>query len=224
MILSILGKKVGMTQIFDETGAVVPVTVIEAGPCHVLQVRTAEKDGYNALQLGFADRKAKRTNKPLTGMFNKAGVSPKRFIREIPSDGEEHKVGDAITVDVLKDIKFVDVIGTSKGKGFQGAVKVWHFHGQPASHGAMGHRVVGSIGSSAYPSRVLKGLHMAKHMGNKRVQSRGLKVVKVIPEKNLVLVKGAVPGFDGSFVIVKKCTEYMAVRKEKAKVKAEAPK
>jgi len=220
MILSILGKKVGMTQIFDETGAVVPVTVIEAGPCPVLQVKTVEKDGYNALQIGFSDRRVKRTNKPLTGMFKKAGVSPKRFVREIPTDGEEHKVGDSITVDVLKDIKFVDVIGTSKGKGFQGAVKVWHFHGQPASHGAMGHRVVGSIGSSAYPSRVLKGLHMAKHMGNVRVQARGLKVVKVIPEKNLVLVRGAVPGFNGSFVIVKKCAEYMSTRKEKVKTEA----
>lgn len=223
MIASILGKKIGMTQVFDERGRVVPVTVIEAGPCQILQVKTAAKDGYNALQLGFWEKREKRTSKPLAGVFKKAGVSPKRFIREVPNDGEEHKVGDAITVEVMKDIAYVDVIGTSKGKGFQGAVKMWHFHGQPASHGAMGHRVPGSIGSSAFPSRVLKGLHMATHMGNKRYQARGLQVVKVMPEKNLILVKGAVPGFDGAFVIVKKCRDYMYTRKSRVRVQAPQP-
>jgi large subunit ribosomal protein L3 len=222
MILSILGKKIGMTQIFDSNGKIVPVTVIEAGPCQVLQVKTTATDGYDALQLGFADKREKNTSKPLMGVFKKAGSTPKRFIREIPSDGEEHKAGDVIKVDIFNEIKHVDVIGTSKGKGFQGAVKMWHFHGQPATHGAMGHRVPGSIGSSAYPSRVLKGLRMATHMGANRVMVKGLQVAKVIPEKNLILVKGAVPGHDGSFVIVKKCAEWMATRKAKvSKVQAQ---
>jgi len=215
MVSSILGRKLGMTQIFDGAGKVVPVTVIEAGPCCVLQVKTVENDGYAALQVALSDKKEKHTTKPLMGVFKKAGVTPKRFIREIPTDGEEHKPGDVITVEVLKDVNHVDVVGVSKGKGFAGVVKRWHFHGQPATHGAMGHRVPGSIGSSAFPSRVLKGLKMGGHMGAERVMQKGLEVVKVDPEKNLLLVRGAVPGANGGLLIVRKCAPWMAARKKK---------
>lgn len=215
MIGSILGKKIGMTQVIDSAGRVVPVTVIQAGPVQVLEVKTSETHGYDALQVGFSDKKEKHTTKPLMGVFKKAGASPKRYIREIPSDGEEHKIGDVLTVEVLKDVTHVDVIGTSKGKGFQGVVRRWHFHGQPASHGAMGHRVPGSIGSSAYPSRVLKGVRMGGHMGNHRVMQKGLEVVKVDPANNLLLVKGAIPGYNGNMVIVRKCADWMTARKKK---------
>jgi len=224
MVTSILGRKLGMTQVYDADGKVVPVTVIEAGPCFVLQVKTRETDGYSALQLGFADKREKNTKKPLAGIFSKAGVSPKRFVREIPSDGEEHKPGEAITVEALKDIRFVDVIGTSKGRGFAGVVKRHHFSGQPATHGAMGHRVPGSIGSSAFPSRVLKGLRMGGHMGVARVHVRGLEVVRVDSARNLLLVKGSVPGFNGGYVIVQKCPEWVAVRRKQTfKAAAAAP-
>ncbi len=220
MIAHILGKKIGMTHLFDEAGRMVPVTVIQAGPCSVLQVKTKDSDGYEALQLGFDDKREKNTRKPDMGVFAKAGVAPKRFVREVPTDGEDHAAGETLTVETMSETKFVDVIGTSKGKGFQGVVKVWHFHGQPASHGAMGHRVPGSIGSSAYPSRVLKGLRMAKHMGNKRVMSRGLEVVKIDTDKNLLLVKGAVPGFNGAYVIIRPCLDYMTARRTKRLKKA----
>lgn len=216
MVSSILGRKVGMTQVFDDSGKVVPVTVIEAGPCHVLQVKTVETDGYDALQVGYQDKKEKNTTKALVGAAAKAGVAPKRFIREIPTDGEEHSPGESITVDVFEDVPFVDVIGTSKGKGFQGVMKRWGFHGQDRTHGAMGNRVPGSIGQSAWPSRVLKGVKMATHMGAERVMVQGLAVVKVDPERNLLLVRGAVPGPNGGFVIVKKCADWMTKRKLKS--------
>jgi large subunit ribosomal protein L3 len=210
-----------MTQIYDAAGKVFPVTVVEAGPCHVLQVKTAETDGYAALQLGFGDKKVKQTSKPLAGVFNKAGVTPKQFVREVVADAGEYKAGDVITVEAFKDVKFVDVVGTSKGKGFQGVVKRWHFHGQPATHGASGHRVPGSIGSSAYPSRVLKGVRMGGHMGAVRSMARGQELVRVDPQRNLLFIKGVVPGFIGGFVIVQKCHDWMAARK-KATFKSQA--
>jgi large subunit ribosomal protein L3 len=223
MITSILGRKLGITQVYDAEGKVTPVTVIEAGPCHVLQVKTVEKDGYGALQLAFGDKREKRTTKPLLGVFKKAGVSPKRFIREVPVDGENHEIGEVITVETMQEAGFVDVVGTSKGRGFAGVVKRHHFHGQPASHGAMGHRVPGSIGSSAYPSRVLKGLRMGGHMGNARAYVRGLEVVRIDKDRNLLLVKGSVPGYNGSFVIVQKCADWIMRRKKKTfKAQAQA--
>ncbi len=215
MLTELLGKKIGMTQVVDSSGRMVPVTAIEAGPCSVLQVKTAENDGYAALQMGFDEKRAARTSKPLSGVFTKAGVSPKRLVREVPSDGEEHKPGDKVTVEIFADVHFVDVTGTSKGKGFAGVVKRWHFHGQPATHGAMGHRVPGSIGSSAFPSRVRKGLKMATRMGGTRVIVKHLEVIKVEAEKNLLLVKGAVPGANGSYVIIRKSAEHKTAKKRK---------
>lgn len=215
MVSSILGKKLGMTQVIDEGGRMVPVTVIEAGPCSVLQVKTDKTDGYDALQVGFAEKREKSTTKPEMGVFEKAGVSPKSFVREIPADAEEHTAGDEITVSVLEDAKFVDVVGTSKGKGFSGVMKVWNFKGRKATHGAKGYRVPGSIGQSASPARVHKGRKMAKRLGGARVVVKHLEVIKVDSEKSILLVKGAVPGYDGSFVIVRKSVEWVSARKQK---------
>jgi len=214
MSASILARKLGMTQVFDAAGRVVPVTVVEAGPCSVLQVKTAETDGYSALQLGFSDKTEKHTSKPLRGVFAKAGVTPKRFIREVPAPQGEFKPGDVITVEAFNNVRFVDVIGTSKGKGFAGVVKRWHFHGQPATHGAMGNRVPGSIGSSAYPSRVLKGLRMAGHMGAVRVHIRAQELIRVDAARNLLFIKGQVPGAVGGFVIVEESPQWVVSRRK----------
>ncbi len=198
----ILGLKVGMTQIFDENGLVVPVTVIKAGPCYVTQIKTKEKDGYNAVQLAFYDAKEKRVTKPLKGHFEKAGVSPKRFLVEFDF-GEEHglNVGDQVNVDILKEGTQVKVSGTSKGKGFQGVVKRHHFNGGPKTHGQSDRwRAPGSLGQSSYPSRVFKGLRMAGRMGGKRTTLKNVKVVKVDAENNLLFLKGAVPGSRNSLV------------------------
>ncbi len=214
MITSILGRKVGMTQIFDAVGNMVPVTVVEAGPCVISQVKTAQSDGYEALQLAFSDKKAKHTTKPLLGHFGKSGSTPKAFVREVPSDGEPHEAGDKVTVEIFADVHHIDVTGTSKGKGFAGVVKRWHFAGQPATHGAMGLRVPGSIGQSAYPSRVLKGTRMGGHMGDARVTIRGQELVRIDAERNLLFIKGQVPGADGGFVMVTKSPEWVAKRKK----------
>ncbi len=198
----ILGLKVGMTQIFDNDGLVVPVTVIKAGPCYVTQIKTKEKDGYNAVQLAFYDAKEKRVTKPLKGHFEKAGVSPKRFLVEFDF-GEDHglKVGDELKVDILKEGTQVKVSGTSKGKGFQGVVKRHHFNGGPKTHGQSDRwRAPGSLGQSSYPSRVFKGLRMAGRMGGKRSTLKNVKVVKVDAENNLLFLKGAVPGSRNSLV------------------------
>ncbi len=198
----ILGLKVGMTQIFDNDGLVVPVTVIKAGPCYVTQIKTKEKDGYNAVQLAFYDAKEKRVTKPLKGHFEKAGVSPKRFLVEFDF-GEDHglKVGDELKVDILKEGTQVKVSGTSKGKGFQGVVKRHHFNGGPKTHGQSDRwRAPGSLGQSSYPSRVFKGLRMAGRMGGKRSTLKNVKVVKVDAENNLLFLKGAVPGARNSLV------------------------
>ncbi len=203
----IIGKKVGMTSIFDENGKNIPVTVILAGPNYVTQVRTKEVDGYDAVQLGFDDKKEKNTPKALRGHFEKAGVSPKRRVVEFQDFEKEVKLGDEIKVDdVFTEGEFVDVSGISKGKGFQGVVKRHGFAGVgQATHGQHNRlRAPGSIGASSDPSRVFKGMRMAGHMGNEKVTVQNLKVMKVIPEKNLLIVKGSVPGHKNAYLIIKK--------------------
>jgi len=203
----IIGKKVGMTSIFDENGKNIPVTVILAGPNYVTQVRTKEVDGYDAVQLGFDDKKEKNTPKALKGHFEKAGVSPKKRVIEFQDFEKEVKLGDEITVaDVFQEGEFVDVSGISKGKGFQGVVKRHGFRGVgQATHGQHNRlRAPGSIGASSDPSRVFKGMRMAGQMGNEKVTVQNLKVMKVIPEKNLLIVKGSVPGHKNTYLIIKK--------------------
>jgi len=206
-MLGIIGKKVGMTSIFDENGKNIPVTVILAGPNYVTQVRTEEVDGYDAVQLGFDDKKEKNTPKALRGHFEKAGVSPKRKVVEFRDFEKEVKLGDEISVgDMFAEGEFVDVSGISKGKGFQGVVKRHGFAGVgQATHGQHNRlRAPGSIGASSDPSRVFKGMRMAGHMGNEKVTVQNLKVMKVIPEKNLLIVKGSVPGHKNAYLIIKK--------------------
>ena len=205
MNVGLLGRKVGMTQIFQEDGTVVPVTVIECGPCTVLQVRTAERDGYHALQLGFADKKRKNASQAERGHARKVDAEPKRFIREIrqeaPADVAE---GTTLTVEVFNEIPNVDVIGTSKGRGYSGVMKRHGFRGLRATHGVQRmHRHPGSSGPSADPARVFKGVKKPGQYGNARITVRNLKVVRVDPENNLLLVRGAVPGHNGGYVIVR---------------------
>jgi large subunit ribosomal protein L3 len=206
MMKGILGKKLGMTQVFAADGSRIPVTVVEAGPCVVLQKKTVETDGYNALQLGFGARKAHRVSKPAMGHFKKAGQGAFTHVREIRADEiAEHNVGDAITCDtVFAAGDLVDVTGTSKGKGFQGVIKRWNFAGGRNTHGSMFHRRPGAIGCSAWPSRVFKGKKMAGQMGNARVTTQGLQVVEVRPELNLLLIRGAVPGPKNGLVVIRK--------------------
>lgn len=195
MIRKILGRKLGMTQVWDDDDNVVPVTVIQAGPCVISQVKTKETDGYDAVQIGFGDIRPSLVSKPMQGHFKKAGVEPMRYLREVRvDDGEEHKVGDVVSVAEFSEAPKVNVTGTSKGKGFQGTIKRWNFSRGPMTHGSRNQRKPGSIGQCSAPSRVRKGLHMAGHMGNERVTVRNLKVVRVDPDQNLILVKGAVPG------------------------------
>lgn len=195
----ILGRKVGMTQIFTEDGRIVPVTVVEAGPCWVVQVRTKEKDGYEAVQLGFQEvKKEKNITKPVLGIFKKAGIPPCRVLREFRMAG--FNVGDKVTVEIFSKGEVVNVSGISKGKGFQGVMKRHNFAGGPDSHGSMFNRAPGSIGASSFPSRVWKGKGMAGHMGNERVTVKNLTIVDVIPEQNLLLIKGAVPGSENGIL------------------------
>ena len=196
MVSTILGRKLGMTQGWDENDNVVPVTVIQAGPCTVSQVKTKATDGYDAVQIGFGDISAKHVNKPMAGHFAKAGVEPMRFLREV-------RVENGETVADFADVKSVDVIGTSTGKGFQGTVKRWNFSRGPMTHGCRNQRKPGSIGQCAYPARVRKGLHMYGHMGDARVTVKNLKLVRVDAEQNLMLVKGAVPGGKNGLVQVR---------------------
>lgn len=206
MINGLLGKKVGMTQLLQDDGTVVPVTVIQAGPCVVVQKKTKQKDGYDAVQLGFVEFvKPKRINKAMTGHFKKHNASPVRFVREVALEGEDGaNPGDKVMVNIFSEDELVHVIGTSKGRGFAGFVKRHHFRGGRATHGSMFHRAPGSIGSSAYPSRVLKGMRMAGHMGNQRVTMRNLRVARVDQENNLLFVHGAVPGPTGGYLVVEK--------------------
>lgn len=204
MVSTILGRKIGMTQVWDENDNVVPVTVIQAGPCVVSQVKTKATDGYDAVQIGFGDITSKHVNKPMQGHFDAHGVAPMRFLREVRvENGEEHKVGDVVTVADFESVAKVDVIGTSKGKGFQGRIKRWNQHRGPMSHGSHIQRHPGSIGQCAYPARVLKGVKMAGHMGNARVTVKNLSVVRIDAEQNLILVKGAVPGGKNGLVAIR---------------------
>jgi len=222
MAKGILGRKVGMTQIFDGAGNAVPVTVIQAGPCHVVQIRTVERDGYDAVQLGYLDKPRRLASRSQRGHVAKlsskrakkrasAGIQaspkpncePKRFVREIRGTTDDYEVGKEVRVDVLQDVGSVDVIGTSKGRGFAGVMKRHNFAGQRASHGVKKvHRHAGGTGCSATPSRTIKGRRMPGQYGNARITSRNLKVVKIDPENNLLLVRGAVPGPNGGFLIV----------------------
>lgn len=206
MMSGLLGKKIGMTRIFDDDGNMVPVTVVQAGPCYVVQVKTRERDGYQAMQIGFDPKKEKRTNKPLKGHFAKASVPPLRKLKEFPlPEDQEVKPGDILTVDMFVPGEKVKVSGTSKGRGFAGVVKRHGFGGGPKTHGQSDRwRAPGSIGQSSFPSRVFKGLRMAGQMGNKRATVTGLTVVKVDSEKNLLFIKGAVPGARNSYVEIYK--------------------
>ena len=195
MVNIILGRKLGMTQVWDEDDNVVPVTVIQAGPCTISQVKTKATDGYEAVQIGFGEIKPNRVNKPLAGHFKAQGVEPMRYLREVRvEDASEYKTGDQVTVEIFADSKAVDVTGTSKGKGFAGVIKRYHFGGGPGGHGAHFHRAPGSIGMCATPSRVLKGLRLPGHMGCETVTVKNLELVRIDEEQNLILVKGAVPG------------------------------
>ena len=205
-VTGVLGEKLGMTQVWDADNRLVPVTVIKAGPCVVTQIRTPEKDGYAAVQIGLVEKRApKHVTKPMKGHFEKAGLPPCRVLREFRvEEGAEVKVGDKISVELFAAGDDITVIGISKGKGFQGVVKRHHFRGGAATHGSMFHRAPGSIGASAFPSRVLKGMRAAGHMGTDRVTVKNLKVVKVDPANNVLVVKGSVPGSAGGYVVVRK--------------------
>jgi len=203
----ILGIKLGMTQVFAADGTSVPCTVLQAGPCVVVQRRTKDKDGYDAVQLGLVEFiKPQRLTKPMTGHFKKADVAPMRMLREVRLEDskDETKVGDRVLVDRFAPGELVDVIGVSKGKGFQGGVKRWHYRGGDATHGSMFHRAPGGIGGSSFPSRVWPGQHFPGHMGNQRVTSKNLAVVKIDTEENLLLVRGAVPGPQGAYLLIHK--------------------
>ena len=205
MIGGLLGKKIGMTQIFGDDGTVTPVTVIQAGPCQVMQVKTTERDGYIALQIGLDDKKRKNATKPESGHARAAKAEPKRLLREVRVSGEESvELGQLVTVNIFENVASVDITGTSKGKGFQGVMKRHNFRGHPASHGASKvHRSPGSIGQCADPSRVFKGTRMPGQMGARRKTVRNLDLVCVDTERNLLLIKGAVPGPRGAYLIVK---------------------
>ncbi|WP_321287055.1 50S ribosomal protein L3 [uncultured Sunxiuqinia sp.] len=200
----IIGKKIGMTSVFSVEGKNIPCTVIEAGPCVVTQVKTAETDGYDAIQLGFGDKKEKNTTKAEFGHFQKAGTDPKRKVVEFTEIEGDYKLGDTITVDVIEEEGWVDITGVTKGKGFQGVVKRYNFRGVgDATHGQHNRlRAPGSLGASSYPSRVFKGMRMAGRTGGAQKTIEDLKVLKVIPESNLLVVKGSIPGAKGSFVII----------------------
>jgi len=201
-MVGLLGKKIGMTQLFDEKGNYLPVTVIEAGPCPIIKINN------KTLLLGFEKVKENKLKKPILGIYKKAGVSACKIMKEIHFDNiennQEYKIGQELKVDIFKEGDFVDVTGISKGKGFQGGVKRWGWGGGPKTHGSMSHRRIGSVGSSTSPGRVLKGHHLPGHMGFKKVTVQNLKLIKVIPDKNVLLVKGAVPGHNNSYVIIKK--------------------
>jgi len=201
----IIGKKIGMTSVYSAEGKSLPCTLIEASPCVVTQIKTEEKDGYNAVQLGYGERKDKHTTNALKGHFKKAGVSPKRKLIEF-SGFEDKNLGDSVTIEIFEEGEFVDVVGTSKGKGFQGVVKRHGFHGVgDATHGQHNRmRAPGSIGAASYPARVFKGMRMGGRTGNDRVKQGNLQVLKVLTDKNILVVKGSVPGAKGSYVIVEK--------------------
>ena len=222
MVTGIIGKKVGMTQVFDPDGTVHPATVIKAGPCVVVQAKTAASEGYDAVQLALVEEQPARVRKPLAGHYKKAGVPPTRVRREvkIAKGAESPKAGDQILVTgVFNNGDRVDVIGISRGKGFQGVVRRHHFRGGAATHGSMFHRAPGSIGASSYPSRVVKGMRAAGRMGGDRITTRNLKVVQIDAENNLLVLRGAVPGAPGGYVVIRKAV----AAKPEPQVQAEKP-
>lgn len=201
----ILGRKLGMTQIYVDDGTVIPVTVIKAGPCLVVQRKTADTDGYEAVQIGLVEDRPAKVNKPQGGHFRKAGVAPVRRVEEFRvGDGEELKAGDEVKASIFEEKEWVDVVGTSKGKGYQGVVKRHGFGGGRATHGSMFHRAPGSIGSSAYPSRVFPGMRAGGRMGGEQVTVKNLQIVKVDPEQNLIYVRGAVPGPKSGYLAIRR--------------------
>jgi large subunit ribosomal protein L3 len=202
----LIGKKIGMTSIFSAEGKNIPCTVIEAGPCVVTQVRTLENDGYHAYQLAFDEKKEKNTSNPLKGHFKKAGTTPRRILHEFKNFAKDYNVGEDVTIDIFNEDMWIDVAGYTKGKGFQGVVKRHGFHGVGGqTHGQHNRlRAPGSLGASSYPSRVFKGMRMAGQTGNKKVKVINLKVIKVVKENNLLVVKGSVPGANGSYLIIQK--------------------
>ena len=215
----LLAKKIGMTQVFTEKGELLPVTVLEAGPCVVIALRAIQKDGYGAVQLGFGEAKEKQLNKPAAGHFKKAGAAPMKVLREVRLDEskDETKVGDRVLVESFKAGELVDVSGISKGKGFAGGVKRWHYRGGDATHGSMFHRAPGGIGGSSFPSRVWKNQHFPGHMGHARVTAKNLKVVKVDNDENLLLVKGSVPGPAGTYIFIHKVRKALVNTNKKVK-------
>ena len=206
MVTGIIGKKVGMTQLFLEDGTLEPATVLQAGPCVVVQAKSAQTDGYEAVQIGFVEGRKYKANKPTAGHFKKANVPPTRVRREVhvAKGGEAPAPGAQVLVSIFNQGERVDVVGTSKGHGFQGVVKRHHFRGGAATHGSMFHRAPGSIGASAFPSRVLKGMRAAGHMGSERVTMKNLTVVRVDAEKNILVVRGAVPGAASGYLVIRK--------------------
>src|SRR6195952_3622810 len=215
MVNGIIGRKVGMTQIFDADGTVHPATIIKAGPCVVVQTKNAQSDGYEAVQLGLVEEKPAKLGKPMAGHYKKAGVPPTRVRREVKvaTGGETPKLGEQILASIFANGERVDVVGTGKGKGFQGVVRRHHFAGGAATHGSMFHRAPGSIGASSFPSRVVKGMRAAGRMGGKRTTIWNLKVLRVDPENHLLIVEGGIPGAPESYVIIRK-----AVTAKKLKV------
>jgi len=204
LVDTILGRKIGMTQVFDDRGEVVPVSVIEAGPCIVTQLKSVDTDGYAAVQVGFGEIRTKLVNQPQSGHFKKAGVEPTRYLREIRTgDTSDYKLGDAIKCDIFQPGQRVKVSGTSKGKGFQGVVKRFHFHGANMTHGSMIHRKPQSSGATD-AARTFKGTRKPGQMGNKTVSVRGLRVVRVDPERNILLIEGAVPGANGGLLTIQR--------------------
>jgi large subunit ribosomal protein L3 len=222
MVTGIIGRKVGMTQVFEADGTVVPATVIKAGPCVVVQAKTAQTDGYESVQLGLVDPTAPKANKPMTGHYKSAGVPVTRVRREvkIAAGGDAVKAGDQVLCNIFVAGERVDVIGTGRGKGFQGVMKRHHFAGGGASHGSMFHRAPGSIGASSFPSRVVKGMRAAGRMGGARITTRNLKVVSVNADEHLLVLRGAVPGAPGGVVIVRRAV----ARKPDPKPQIEKPK
>lgn len=206
MVARLLGKKLGMTQMFNKEGNLVPVTLIQAGPCNILQIKNKETDGYSAVQVGFEERKKKRATKAEIGHCSKAKTGVKRLVREFRDDplDAEYELGQVLTVDVFDGVEVIDITGTSKGKGFAGVMKRWGFHGGPATHGCTTPRSAGSVGAGTDPGRVLKGKKMAGRMGGDKCTVRNLDVIKIDKDRNLMFVKGAVPGPNGGYVIIRK--------------------
>ena len=209
MVNALIGKKLGMSQLFSPDGEVTPVTVIQAGPCTVTQIKSVDSDGYNAVQLGFGERKPQRTKKPLLGHFKKSGKGPFAVVREVRVDDVgEFELGQEVSADIFQVGELVQVVGRSKGKGFAGTIKRWNFSRGPMSHGGMNKRAPGSIGCSATPARVVKGRKMPGQMGNRRATVKGLMVVDVRPEENIILIRGAVPGGRNGVVFIKKSGKF----------------